>query len=54
MICVGAVGTPTAPISHCKIISLLFSEILQEMNSAFYGVSFIIMVFQNPIVTIRR
>lgn len=54
MICIGAVGTSTAPIFHCKIILLLFSEILQEMNSAFYGVSFIIMVFQNPIVTIRR
>lgn len=54
MICNRGCGTPTAPIIHCKIILLLFSEILQEMNSAFYGVSFIIMVFQNPIVTIRR
>ena len=54
MICRGGCGIPAAAFFDCKIILLLFSEILQEMNSAFYGVSFIIMVFQNPIVTIRR
>ena len=52
MICQGGCGTSAA--AFCKVFRLLFSEILPEENSAFYGLSFIIMVFQNPIVTIRR
>ena len=43
----GGLGHGLRAAAFCKVFRLFFSEILPEQNSAFYGESFIIWLFQN-------